>query len=186
MPWNTPIEWTVNQLITANDLNEQIKQNMEYLKSPPTANYILDESSDYTTGSTTFVDVDATNLALTIETAGGDVLVHFHGVVKRAASGATDASFLVADENDVAYMDEDGLILPDEGYTAAAGLESGVVGLTHYGSVCFTRLITGLTAGSHTFKLQWRVHVGGRTVTLYAGAGSVINIHPQFWVREIS
>jgi hypothetical protein len=53
--------------------------------------------------------------------------------------------------------------------------------------VSFVRLIRGLTPGSHTFRLQWRVS-SGANATLYAGAGTSpqLDLHPQFWVREVS
>ncbi len=52
-------------------------------------------------------------------------------------------------------------------------------------SVCFVRLVTGLSAGSHSFKLRWKTSAA--TATLLAGAGtSGKDVHPQFWVREIS
>ncbi len=49
----------------------------------------------------------------------------------------------------------------------------------------FFKLIQGLSAGVHTFKLQWKVNSG--TATLLAGSGTANgDIHPQFFVREVS
>jgi hypothetical protein len=51
----------------------------------------------------------------------------------------------------------------------------------------FTRLVTGLAAGVHTFNLQWAVEDAVNTITLYAGAGTAsYDLHPQFWVRELT
>ena len=50
--------------------------------------------------------------------------------------------------------------------------------------VSFTFLATGLAAGTHTFKLQWKT--GAATATMYAGAGTPnLDVHPQFWAREV-
>ena len=129
--------------------------------------YVCDEASDYTTTSTSFVDVDGTNLALTIITNGGPVLVHFHGMFY------TNGARMWLD------VDVDG--------TRTAG-DDGIIGAwqTANFTVTFSRLITGLSAGEHTFTLQWKVISGG-TAKLYAGAGtSNADVHPQFWVREVS
>ena len=86
--WTTPATWGVDQLVTASDLNTQLRDNLNTLKTPPSAHYELNESSDYTTSSASFVDVDATNLALTITTSGGDVFVGFHGSVEHSGGMA--------------------------------------------------------------------------------------------------
>lgn len=166
MAWTTPKTWATDELVTASNLNTHLRDNLNALKSPPSAAYTLNEAADFTTTSTSFVDVSASKLALTITTAGGDVLVHFDGRL-----GATARVYL-----DVAV---DGTRLAgDDGITANG--DSGTAE-----SISFTRLITGLSAGAHTFKLQWKVNTG--TGTLYAGAGtSALDLHPQFWVREVS
>ena len=168
--WTAPKTWATGELVSASNLNEQVRDNLLVLKDPPSDNYEVDEGSDYTTTSTSFVDVDATNLALTITTQGGDVMVHFHGGMVRAAASGVYISFDV---------DLDG---------ARIGGDDGITGVTQYDdyhNVTFTRLITGLAAGEHTFKLQWKVHTS--TGYLYAGAGtSNRDLHPQFWAREVS
>ena len=159
MAWTTPKTWAVDELVTASDLNTHIRDNLNALKVPPTDHYELNEGSDYTTSSTSFVDVDATNLALTITTTGGDVLVHFHGYTVNQG-----------------YFD-----LAVDG--SRAGGDDGCIRFTT-GPVSFTRLITGLAAGEHVFKLQWKTV--GAALTLYAGTGTAgYDLHPQFWVREI-
>jgi hypothetical protein len=167
--WSSPRSWSVGELVTAALLNTHLRDNLEFLKTPPTASYVLNESSDYTTTSTSFVNVDNTKLALTITSAGGDVLVGFCGVI--AASTNLNAFFDV-EVDGVRLAGDDGLVV------------NGAASGGRY-TVTFFRLITGLAAGSHTFKLQWKTSAG--TLTLYAGAGSGSgDVHPQFFVREVS
>lgn len=164
MAWTDPKTWVAGDALTASLLNTEVKDNLNYLKGVH-AEATLNETSDYTTTSTTFVDVDATEgkLQLTVTTNGGDVLVHFHGAY---ISGATALFDIKVDGT------RDG---GNDGYTR----------IVAQGPLSFTRLITGLAADSHIFKLVWRVVSG--TGTLAAGAGTAnMDVHPQFWVREIS
>lgn len=128
--------------------------------------YTADESSNFTTGSASFVDVDAT-MQLTITTKGiGPVLVHFSGTVKQTGSRI----FL-----DVTI---DGTPI---------GGDDGVIAITTNAvdPISFTRRVTGLSAGSHTFVLRWKTN--GGTATMYAGAGTTdADVHPQFWVQEVA
>lgn len=171
--YTTPKTWT-NEPLVYSDLNTHLRDNMEALKDPPSANYELNESSNYSTTSTSFVDIDATagKLSLTITTNGGDVLVGFHGAL---AHSVPDNIYFDIDVDGTRHAGDDG-ILGLAPYATFAGGRA---------SVSFVRLITGLAAGSHTFKLQWKTKTG--TGTLLAGAGtSNGDTHPQFWVREVS
>lgn len=162
--WTTPKTWT-NEALTSSDMNTHLRDNLLALKSPPTDSYICNEVSDYATVQTTFVDVDAANLALTITTTGGDVLISFHGHIY--ANGGICS--LDVDVDGTRIGTNDGIT---NVYTA------------YHQAVSFTRLLTGLAAGTHTFTLQWKTSAG--TATLYAGAGTANHDHhPQFWVREI-
>lgn len=170
MTWTTPKTWA-NETLTAADMNTHIRDNLDYLKTTldgisgqGSAQYLADEASDYTTTSSTFVDVDATNFAHTITTKGGDVLIGFVGVVHTGGNRV----FFDVDIDGSLFADDDGIIVHD------------VSSSEH---VSFVVMVTGLSAASHTFKLQWKRNAG--TSTLYAGAGVSIDTKPQFWVREI-
>ena len=168
--WTTPKTWSTGEALTASDMNTHIRDNLDALKEPPTASYACDEASDYTTTSTTFVDVDSTNLSLQITTTGGDVLIGFVGTVQLT----TAASILFdVDVDGTRDGGDDGIC---RGYSSTNTLIQ---------TIGFVRLITGLSAGSHTFKLQWKT-TSGTLVDLYAGAGtSNRDLHPQFWAREV-
>jgi hypothetical protein len=166
MAWTEPkTDWALGELVTQSDLNA-IGDNLAALKEPPSANYELDEGSDYTTTSSSFVDIDATDLALTIETTGGDILVGFIGSFN---SSGDNHNFLEIDLDGSPVGGDDGICKWRD-----RNEKTG-----------FVYLITGVSAAPHTIKLQWKRDAG--TLTLYAGAGtSDADAHPQFWAREVS
>ena len=134
MAWTTPkADWATGELVTASDMNA-VGENLAALKHPVTAAYTTTEDMSIP-HSNIFVDLDSDNLNLTITTTGGDVLVHFHGVM-------TAGDFRID-------VEVDGNRQGDVNY----GLRRGGPGNEF---VSFTRLIQSLSAGSHTFKLQGR------------------------------
>lgn len=149
------------------DMN-QILDNIRAVKEPPEDNYTLNEGADYTTTSTSMVDVDATNLALAITTTGGDVEVGFPGAVSNSTNGAAVSFDLWVD----------GALL--------AG-NNGIIGCTVPAAnrivpMHFTVTIP-LAAGAHTINLRWRV--GSGTGKLYAGAAFFNgDFHPKFYAVE--
>ncbi|MCY4536738.1 MAG: hypothetical protein OXE52_00765 [Chloroflexi bacterium] len=161
MAWTTPkTDWSTGELVSAADLNT-MNENLAALRHPSTAvaAYTTTEDIVVDTDRELFEDIDSTNLNLTLVTAGGDVMVHFHGVFTRGSDRDTDNCLdILLDGN--RQGGEDGL------------MRFGVYGRRRAQS--FTHLFQNLGAGSHTFKLQWR---NWKLVRLYAGA--------QFWVREI-
>ena len=44
--WTTPITWNVDQLVTNTDLNQQLRDNLDYLLSPNHERIIRDNSGD--------------------------------------------------------------------------------------------------------------------------------------------
>ena len=164
MAWTAPKTWVVGDPLTATDLNTHIRDNLLALKSPPTTLIRLDEASDYTTTSTSFVMIDATKLNLSLTTTGGDVLIVFFANV----SNATSHVQLDVEVDGVAIGGDNGL------FRATGG--SGV-----YTLASFVTLKTGVSAGVHAIRMMWKVPAG--TGTLYAG--TTLDVHPMFWVREV-
>lgn len=164
MAWTTPKTWVVGEPLTAPDLNAHLRDNLLALKAPPTALVKLDEPNDYTTTSTVFVAVDTSRLSLSLVTAGGDVMIVFVGnIFNSAQSTFVDIEF-------------DGVMLGgDEGLARAPNSHSVC-------SLCILK--TGVTAGSHTIRLMWRV-TSASTSTLYAGVTAGFNTHAYFWAREV-
>ena len=167
--WTTPKTWTAEPL-TSTDMNTYIRDNQNDIRARQDNNddYIANEVSNYTTTSSSFVDVDGTNLNISLTTLGGDVLVGFAGSVQ-IPSGDFGHFNIAVDSAD--YFGDDGV----------TGLTQGNATL----DVSFVVLIEGLSAGVHTFELRWKID-GGGTATLWSGAGTTsLDFHPQFWVQEI-
>lgn len=171
MAYTQPTTRNTGDSITASVWNTDIVDNIIALKNPPSAQYTANEAANWTTTSTSFVDVDGTDLSLAITTTGGDVMIGFHGNVSSL--------------NNYVWFDVtmDGTrIGTDDGFMGIYATSSTNIMVS---PVSFVRLVTNVAAGSHTFKLQWKASAG--TITLYAGAGTANgDVHPQFWVREVS
>jgi len=173
MSYVAPTTKTTGTLITAAIWNQDVVANIVAIKDPPTDNQRADEASDYTSSSTTFVDVDSAgdpDFSLSITTTGGDIMVGFVGTMTNGTAAAR------------AYIDIalDGV---------RQGLDDGLFEHQAAGGTLFpcgfVYLIRGVSAGTHTIKLQYKVSSG--TATIYAGAGSAnADLHPQFWCREAS
>ena len=125
------------------------------------------------TGNVVFVDVDAA-LSITID-HGETVRLGFQGnmSIDQATrfwqmNFARDGTPVAADDGIAAFRNQD---------NAGAG------------RVQFNRfewIETGLTPGSTTFTVRWKLENAGDTVTLYAGAGTAeLDTHPQFTVEAL-
>lgn len=77
MSYTTPKTWAVNELVTASLMNQQVRDNLLYLKSPPvqsTANY----ASGPWVSSTSFVTVQGISMSLSTSTR---VLIMAQGAI---------------------------------------------------------------------------------------------------------
>lgn len=167
MAWTQPKTWS-NEPLVAGDLNTHLRDNLEALKDPPQGGTDIDSATDYSTTSGTFNDVDSTDFSSTLTTNGGDVLVTF---VAPIVGNSTLGAFFDISVDGV-------LIGGDDGITRKAVS-------TTVDTVCLVYWVKGLSAGSHTIKLQWRVT--GGTATIYGGqGGSLTDLHGQWDVREVS
>lgn len=167
---DTPSSYVAESVLRVNAAGDAVEAIL-----PPNAEYTADESSDYTTNSTSWVDVDATNFVLTITTQGGPVLIGFDGNV--ACNHVSNSVYFDVDIDGTRLGGDDGLkrIANPDAATANRLMP-----------VEFHRLVN-LAAGEHTFTLQWKnTATSSFTTTLYAGAGtSGADLHPQFFVVEL-
>jgi hypothetical protein len=154
--WTTPTTWNVGQLVNASDMNTNVRDNIEWLKTPP---HIVLSTPSTTTSSLTFVQTGLLNQAL--GTNGGRMWLMFHGSCVNTTSGAVTAFDFTVDG------------------TPAMGGSFGLTTFYHTASSgigCLAQFITpALPPGLHTFTVTWRVSGGLTTL-------STVN---QFSVREI-
>ena len=164
MAWTEPKTWTA-EVLTSSDLNTHLRDNLNALKEPPTNLFNANEGANYTSNSTSFADIDATEgkFQHTITTTGGDLMIGF--------------SAFIAGTSLVVYLDImiDGVaVAGDDGFVRGSQEQLG-----------FVYLKQSVDSGAHVVKMRWKTN--GNTATLYAGAGTASNdVHPQFWVREVS
>jgi hypothetical protein len=128
--------------------------------------YTADESSNYSVFSSSFSNVDGTNLVLDIhidaKAQTGQALIGFHGNVAVPSSQTGFFNLLV---NGTLNAANDGIIFAPEGSQPIA----------------FTRLVTGLVVGTLN-RVYLQAKVTGGTMTVYAGAGTGnADVHPQLW-----
>jgi hypothetical protein len=173
--WTAPKTWVENEILTYEDMNTYVRDNMLYLFERPADEYTLDGGTNYTTVSLTPVDVDAINLNLQIIVSGGPahVAVHFHGV------------FSMSVANHV-YLDLAVNGVREAGNKGIVGWKPFNVGQRN--PINFTRLLGGaggLAVGTYNIKLQW--WVGAGTATLYNNdvSSAANQFVSQFWAHQL-
>lgn len=150
MPYTSMTNLAAGDLVTETHM-DNIRTNIEYLLNPSVDVALRDNSADYTTTSTSFVDVDATNVKATITTYGGPVLVVVTcNVAHTAVAGVVR---LDVDMDGTRLGDTDGLLN-----------FVGANGAGYFAPCTIAFIVETVTAGSHTFKLQWKT--GGATASM--------------------
>lgn len=159
--WTQPRTWNVGELTTAALMNQHLRDNLDWLKSPPLGSYTAPTSIAIT--STSLADILT---PITISSSGGAFLVGFQA----CTSTSTSSVNLVFD-------------LHVDGVSQGGGL--GIAYFTGTGSgtnfnPSFVFYVSPKAVGSHTFKLRAAVSTG--SATIYATSAGY---NTQFWVREI-
>ncbi len=146
--WTAPRTWATGEIVTAAIMNTHLRDNLDYLKgqadAPLNAAFAGSAAVPSTT-SGTFGDVHA-NYVITVTTSGAPVLLGFSGTWKSSSSGADCCLDVSIDSSRIGHSTY-GLI-----YMQAPTADQ-VLPFSHM------RLLN-LAAGSHTFRLQWRVSTG--------------------------
>lgn len=156
MAWTDPRTWATGELVTAALLNTHLRDNLNYLLSPNNDFIKHVNGSDYTTSSTSFGDVDATNLRLSITSNGGLWIVGFSCACSRGTSSGLAIT-----------LDDGGTNLGD----ANAGLAThDGNGTNSFASGIF---VGTLAAGAHDIDLQFRA-LSASTVTIFATTEVVV------------
>jgi hypothetical protein len=157
MAWNTLPTLSDGGTPTATNLN-QINENMEWLKAPPTISFQDTIGSDYTTTSATWGTVSA-DFVGTLVTTGGYVEGLFSGSVRRL-----DLDWSV-----------NGTRVTSTG-TAGTGMFRN--NQTLFVNTNLPYMWDNLPAGTYVFAMQWKVPA---VVT-----GAIEGAYkPRFYVREL-
>jgi hypothetical protein len=165
--WTPPRTWNVGELVTAGLLNTHLRDNLEFLKAQidlPLNFASAASAALYTTTSTTFADVDATNLKLTFTTSGGSVLLGLSTLGKHSvAAGEIRLDWHV-----------DGARIGDATYGIAL-LQAPTV--NNYIPISHIHVLA-LSAGAHTLKLQFATT--GATASIGGVSGGT-----SLWALEL-
>lgn len=173
MPWSTPPDFTAGAIVTETQL-DTLSSDLTFFLSGFAVSYLCYEAgADYTTTSTSFADVDATNLKLTMTVKGGRAII-FASCSLRADNTASSGAeiTIIADSLTYPTAGTHGLCRVAQNATAHPGIVA---------------VFTGLSDGSHTFKLQFRNVQSGATATIgkasntAATAGSPITMAGIAW-----
>jgi len=163
MAWTAPKTW-VSEVLTSNDMNTYLSDNTQYLYDELTTTVVkqidTNTSTEYSTTSTSVVAIDATDLNITLTLSGEkDVLITFAGTFYAVSGATTLISELLA--SGVSY---------EIVHTTMDNLERK--------NASYAFIISGLSAGSHTFRPRWRTSTGNEI-------RMISTTTKQFTVREI-
>jgi len=124
---------------------------------------VAENAGNWTTTSTSFVDIDSTIFSLDVTTTGSDLLVLFHGTIYNNTATGTQLDITV---NGARYVGESG--------TAHMYMQD----TSNARTPISLSVRVPVLAGTHTVRMQWSVNAGTATM-LSAGI-----IHPIFTVME--
>lgn len=149
MTYTIPTPISAGDVPSASQYNTDVTDNIIYLHSGKPASLIArNNTTDYSTSSATFTDVDATNLTITLTISTGRVLVCFAGTCYNSGGNTPDLSLDVDIDGVRMGAGTDGLVTEK------------LIGNQEKQAMAFTLLKTGLSVGSHTFRLQWKATAG--------------------------
>jgi hypothetical protein len=159
--WTTPNTVTALDVASASNHNTYIRDNLLFLLSGKQIVNYRAASGAYTTTSSTFVQIDSTNLSATLTVTSGRVKVEFGGFFAVANAGVSGEIDLFIDN-------------VDQG-TVMRGVLNSNLWLNYH-------IILTLAAGSHTIDFRWKTN--GSTLTL-AGTNGGSNYPITFAVVEL-
>lgn len=166
MPYNQTMTMTIDDVLSKDKLNTFVFTPIADMISPPFAVYNKPiGEANITTTSTTLTAIDDTlgKFYLQLVTKGNPVEI---GVRIAVGNSAIAYTYLDVEIDGVSYTSSS--VAMGVFYSAVAAAQ---------GVISFREIVSPLAAGTHDFKLRWRVSAG--TGTLYAA------YKPQFYVREL-
>ena len=157
MAWTTPITWTNSAVVGATEMNEQIRDNMNFLFAPTFDMIVTAYTAvaQVTGTASTAVPITA-GLSSEITTFGGNIHCYFQSWV----SGSW-AMF---------YIDYNGTSVSAAGVSGLVSADDSIVIMNAW--------ITGLASGTHVITPMWS-QAGGNVMRLLSSGNPV-----TWWVRE--
>lgn len=144
--WTTPVEIAGTGQMSAQQLNEQMLQNLLFLFGRQTSRVSTHNATDWDTTSTTPVKADSSRYLVQLDTKTGNINIDVNFVLKLGVNDITYAGLLIDD--DWMYGDPTGA-----GGTAVSALYSEYSrDVETYRSWIGSYKLIGLTAGIHTVE----------------------------------
>lgn len=172
MTWTNPITWVYKQIFTSAIFNEQIRDNLEYLKSRPLTVATIGTTNQ--TGITTsWVKVTNSDLQIILPVAG--VLMFGWRLTFTHTVASSTLSLDIYDTNNSVYLSS------GTGTPSAQGVMRVPAHATIGQSNCLSGVYIhqGVTAATHNYEL--RVLAGAASATLINAS-----VKQGCWVREVA
>ncbi|MBE7512567.1 MAG: hypothetical protein HS103_07110 [Anaerolineales bacterium] len=164
MAWTPPDTRTAGDVFSAAAYNTYLRDNLTYLHAgKPLAALARANGSVYTVSASAWAAVDATHLAPTLTLSTGRVLIACVGSFYADAASRLLSLDVAIDGTRIGGTD---------------GLLKTTLD-TNAQSIAFTILHAGLSAGSHSFTLMWRV--GSGIASLFSGTDVAVHFTVAEW-----
>lgn len=145
MAWTTPVTW-VSQLVTVAQFNQQIRDNLNALKSPPSGLSYVSGRDYQIAGLGAFTAVDTAlvdgHFQHTVTIAGAVAKVELFGSIHPKVNNGAMAFNIAVNGN--GYFPSPGI-----GYFDMTALSANII------PVQMSLILTGLTPGANTFRVDW-------------------------------
>lgn len=154
--YTPPSDYAQGAMVSSADFNLYVFDNIEALKTPANASATTTSTQDVT--STTFVDVTAMTLSITPSHASGTGILHVVGMLTVRCSSTATIYNTVID-----------LLVGGTSVSGGIGVAQVRGNTDQTFSVTIDRIVTGITTGAKTVKLQAKVD-SGATARFHIGS----------------
>jgi hypothetical protein len=163
------------EMMTYAIFNTYVRDNFEAVRQPALQVVETTNGSDFTTTSTSFVDISATYYQVTITPSILGSLTCRLEVNMRGLLNPNNTA-----TNYTVYFD---VLIGGVSVSGGTGIQAVRGNSGVYYPLNLTHVIQNVSVGAKTVKLQWKVE-SGATARLYAANGGTTQMKGQFSVRE--
>lgn len=156
-------------------MNLYVRDNLEAVRQPQMTVVNTTSGSDFTTSSTSFVDISSTYYQASITPSMSSPLTCRLEVNLRGLFTQTNAS------NYTTIFD---ILIDGVSVSGGTGVQAIRGNSASYYPLNLCHIIEGVAAGAHTIKVQWKVENASAVAKLYAANGGTTQMKGQFSVRE--